>query len=134
MSCSTTPILVSGLANVRAISGSCSLLSNGTVKCWGDNVNGAIGNGTTEYSFVPVSVSDLTDVTAISGTCALLSSGTVKCWGSDNYGELGNGTVTPQSPATVRGPASGDRRNKCGTIRRVAAALRSASHEERGAS
>src|SRR5213596_3739346 len=51
---STTPALVAGLANVSAVSGgyrhTCALLRDGTVQCWGRNVEGQLGDGTTTSS------------------------------------------------------------------------------------
>jgi alpha-tubulin suppressor-like RCC1 family protein len=58
--CSTTPVAVTGLAEVTAISvgdsTACALLSSGAVDCWGDNSDGELGNGTTTGSSVPVPV------------------------------------------------------------------------------
>jgi alpha-tubulin suppressor-like RCC1 family protein len=108
------PVQVSGLTSgVIAISASishtCALLSSGSVKCWGSNTYGQLGNGTTTGSNVPVQVSGLTSgVSAISSgayhSCALLSSGSVKCWGDNNTGQLGNGTTTnSNTPVPVSG-------------------------------
>jgi hypothetical protein len=77
------------------------LITGGTVKCWGANYLGQLGNGTTTDSRVPVVVSSLTGATAISisssYSCALITGGTVKCWGYNDYGQLGDGTTTSSS-------------------------------------
>ena len=100
---SSAPISVSGLGSgVTAISAgeqhTCALLSDGTVKCWGDNEFGELGDGNVDaIAATPVSVIDLSGVTAISvgddHTCALISSGGVKCWGRASSGRLGNGSL-----------------------------------------
>ncbi len=87
---------------------SCAALSDGTVKCWGNNFYGQLGNGTTTNSSVPVSVSGITNATVVAAdnnhSCAALSDGTVKCWGKNYYGGLGNGTTTNSSvPVSVSG-------------------------------
>jgi alpha-tubulin suppressor-like RCC1 family protein len=118
--CSTTPVAVMGLSGATAISVgdgfACALLSGGTVQCWGLNVDGALGNGTTTgpqtcfssnpCSLTPVAVSGLSGATAIAAGsgCALLPGGTVECWGDNSYGQLGNGTTTNSSiPVAVSG-------------------------------
>ena len=69
---SSTPVVVSGFGTkavaITAGDGhSCALLANGTAKCWGDNSDGQLGNGTTTNSSTPVVVSGLTNAVAISG-------------------------------------------------------------------
>ena len=61
----------------------CALLSNGTMRCWGENVEGQLGNGTTANpgTAQPVTVSGISGATAVTTgayhTCALLR--TARC-------------------------------------------------------
>lgn len=86
----------------------CALLVGGSVKCWGLNQHGQIGNGNTTTPTAPVAVSGLTNVAALGAgtahTCAVLSDGTAKCWGYNSQGQLGTGTyLNSLTPATVVG-------------------------------
>ncbi|MFM8973827.1 MAG: hypothetical protein ACKOOG_14605, partial [Actinomycetota bacterium] len=86
----------------------CLLAPAGTVRCWGANANGEIGDGTLVAKKVPTAVSGLTGVLAITAgarhTCALLAPGTVKCWGDNTNGQLGDNTLTDRTtPTTVPG-------------------------------
>lgn len=97
MDSSYEPVAVQGLSSgVKSVSVgwsmACALTGAGGVKCWGDNGNGQLGNGTTEDSFTPRDVMGLTSgVKEISTryymSCALTDSGAVKWWGC--YGEYG---------------------------------------------
>jgi len=66
---------------------SCALIDSGSVKCWGQNHHGQLGDGNGSYgttSTSPTDVLGLSDVKEVSAgrshTCALLNSGQVKCW------------------------------------------------------
>jgi alpha-tubulin suppressor-like RCC1 family protein len=117
---SPTPVDVTGLASgVVAVSAgsnySCALITGGGVKCWGDNGNGQLGDGTTSNSGVPVDVVGLgSGVAAVVAspmgfhTCALMITGGVKCWGSNNFGELGDATTNEShTPVDVSSLSSG---------------------------
>jgi alpha-tubulin suppressor-like RCC1 family protein len=96
--CRTTPVQVLSLSGGVAISGgagySLALLSDGTVRAWGNNQYGQLGDGPTAARHIPVQVSGLSGVIAISGggehSLALKSDGTVWAWGWNYYGQLGN--------------------------------------------
>ncbi|RYF52310.1 MAG: hypothetical protein EOO38_00625 [Cytophagaceae bacterium] len=87
----------------------CALMSNSTVRCWGLNNHGQLGDGTKVNRDEPVAVVGITGAVDLSiaheSTCALLSDQTVKCWGKNNWGELGSGALTAESlsPVTVVG-------------------------------
>lgn len=92
---------------------SCALLTDQSVMCWGNNVQGQLGDGTNTNRRAPVDVTLLSGpVRAIgadgSHSCALLTSGTVQCWGNNEAGQLGDGTtVASTTPVTVTGLSEG---------------------------
>jgi len=74
----------------------CAILSDDSMRCWGDNTYGQLGDGTTTSSHVPVSVAgghswQTADV-GNGGVCAITTDGDLYCWGANDYGQLGNGT------------------------------------------
>lgn len=110
----STPVAVSGLASgIAAISAgggnTCALTQTGAVQCWGSNLFGGLGNGSTTQSPLPVGVSSLGSgalaIAVGSGhSCALTTAGGASCWGLNNHGQLGNGSTTESHvPVSVLG-------------------------------
>jgi alpha-tubulin suppressor-like RCC1 family protein len=111
----TTPVVVGGLTGniVSLVSGNlhnCVLIDDGSVKCWGGNSAGQLGNGVITFTAqaLPVDVIGLHQpATAIMAagdfTCAALQDKTAKCWGSNSHGQLGAGLTIASSatPLTV---------------------------------
>jgi alpha-tubulin suppressor-like RCC1 family protein len=91
----------------------CGRLPDGTVRCWGDNGAGQVGDGvpfdgTRPDVLRPQAVPGIKDAIAIaagvSHTCVVHKGGTVSCWGSNFFGQLGDGTVERSSrPVKVLG-------------------------------
>jgi alpha-tubulin suppressor-like RCC1 family protein len=84
---------------------SCALLSDASVKCWGENYSGQLGLGSREFfgdepgemhdDLPRVELGASRGARAVDAgaahTCAVLDDQSVKCWGSNDYGQLGLG-------------------------------------------
>ena len=87
----------------------CVVTSSGTVKCWGWNWAGQVGDGTSIDRGVPMPVSGMTSglqgVAARDGfSCAINAIGGVMCWGSNYAGQLGGTAGVPRlEPVYVMG-------------------------------
>ena len=92
----------------------CAVASDNNAYCWGNNIYGQLGNGTTTNSAVPVAV---TTSGALSGktiksitvgnnsVCAVASNNSGYCWGANYDGQLGNNTYTDSNvPVLVTQP------------------------------
>ena len=105
-----TPTPIPSLSGAVALAGTsksmCALMSNKTVKCWGNTVVGQLGNGykglygnaSKPSALNVVTVTGLSGVDKISAgmdtTCALTSTKHIYCWGSNYHGALGIGDLT----------------------------------------
>ncbi len=93
----------------------------GAIRCWGKNLAGQLGDGTTFDDPLPVfvcrpgsAIAGAPSCTALSGaatvsagfvhTCARLQDGRVLCWGGNSAGKVGDGTTTDRTvPVEVGG-------------------------------
>jgi alpha-tubulin suppressor-like RCC1 family protein len=102
--------VIGGLRFANLVAGasrSCGLTARGVAYCWGFNLYGGLGNGTTTDSGVngpqPV-IGGLKFKSISSGaahTCGLTVRRTAYCWGFNEDGELGDGRITNSD---VNGP------------------------------
>lgn len=82
----------------------CIVMTDGSLRCRGQNSFGQLGDGTTSYRTALVTVPGLTVAQAsvdYLNTCAALTDGTVRCWGRNSEGAVGIG-MTSTYEATPR--------------------------------
>lgn len=124
-----TPTAVPGLTGVKQLTGgaynTCALLDSQQIKCWGDNLNGQVGDGTsgttrtaptTVCASGSVSNGNCVIFTGAIGVelgvyfgCAATTNGTVYCWGANDSSQLGiasDGNPHP-NPLLVNGAGFG---------------------------
>jgi len=90
----TTPLIIEGLGTVKQLAAGlmhlCALRTDGTMKCWGYDTNGQLGDQPANitvnlFRSTPVDVIGVSDIVAISAgskhTCAAPATGGVLCWG-----------------------------------------------------
>jgi alpha-tubulin suppressor-like RCC1 family protein len=106
----TEPILSGASIKQLAAGGehTCALLEDASIKCWGKNESGQLGDGTTTDSpLEPVIVPDVRAAEIMAGnrhTCALIVNGTVACWGANDHHQLANGgTERNARPSVIVG-------------------------------
>src|SRR5262249_33934872 len=77
----------------------CAVLKDGSVYCWGYNVSGEVGDGTTMQRNQPTKVALPMPATSVSArgdlsvpasghTCAVLTDKSLWCWGNNSWGQL----------------------------------------------
>lgn len=112
-----TEAAVSGISTAVALTTSvfqtCALLADATVRCWGSQANGALGNGVSSFTNAtsPVAVTGITNAVEVElrngGGCVLTATQEVRCWGDNAKGAVGDGTTTNRStPVRVSGLAT----------------------------
>lgn len=114
-----TGVLTEAMAVATGTFHSLALLRDTTIRAWGDNRYGQLGDGSTDDRWTPVQVVGpggggvLAGVVAIAAglyhSLALLSDGTVWAWGWNEYGQLGDGTIVRRTtPEQVKGSDGSD--------------------------
>ncbi len=109
---SASPVMVSGLssvASIRAAAGAhhaCAVGTDGLVHCWGANLSGQLGDGTTDDADVPVAMTGVSGAIGVATgglsddgrghTCALLDGGGVLCVGDGMLGQTGDPTLASE--------------------------------------
>lgn len=110
------PTVAGSWTVVAAVAGgehACVLTAAGSVRCWGANYEGQVGDGTRRARKIPVDVAALDHgVVALAAhgnhTCAVTESGGVRCWGANGEGQVGDGTTsTRTAPVDVVGLGTG---------------------------
>lgn len=102
----TGPDCARNVAIVPGESQTCALASDGFVRCWGDNIDGQLGDPAQPKAshLPPVLVAQLSQVDAIDcgfrHSCAL-SEGKAYCWGSNAFGQLGLGDTANRDLPTA---------------------------------
>ena len=90
----------------------CAILDDRSVKCWGNNSRGQLGDGTTTSTTAPGAAVNLgvgrtvlaiSVGTSSSHTCAILDDRSLKCWGYNAAGQLGNGNIGAETSTTAPG-------------------------------
>jgi hypothetical protein len=80
-------------------------LTTGTLKCWGWNTYGQLGDGTNQNRNTPITINVGGTVGLLtlggSHTCAYLTAGTLKCWGQNNDWQLGDGVPGVVGPRPI---------------------------------
>ena len=89
----------------------CALLSDGSVKCWGENLRGSLGLGDSNNRgdepnemgdhLARINLGDGHTAQAISGGCARLGDDSLKCWGDNEFGQLGQGDTEVRGDGVV---------------------------------
>lgn len=85
----------------------CARLADRSVRCWGDNDHGQLGDGTRERKPVPTAIEGLEGVVEVAAgvytSCARTDDDGLSCWGDNHAGQLGDGTTQDRDiPVAVR--------------------------------
>ena len=94
-----TPKAVTGLTGAVAIastySSTCALIADRSLRCWGANYSGQLGDGTTVERYVPVAPIGVGSVQSLftvgeDTACVIVTGGELVCWGANYNGQMGD--------------------------------------------
>jgi alpha-tubulin suppressor-like RCC1 family protein len=102
---SSFPVAVTGDARYRLVSvgsfQSCGIRPDSSLWCWGLNLDGSLGDGTTEDRHTPVPIVPHAQWAQVSPGefhgCGVRTDGTMWCWGRNDWGQLGLGDGGPDN-------------------------------------
>ena len=98
----TSPVAVAGGLTFAALSAGlgeffCGIAATGAAYCWGRNLGGSLGDGTTTDRSSPVPVSGSLSFRSLNlggaHACGQTVDGALYCWGANPFGQLGDGTT-----------------------------------------
>lgn len=99
----------------------CARLDDGTVRCWGWNLDGETGNGATGDDHGPAAPAQVRDVegaaqvcVGFSYSCARLRDGTAECWGNNTHNQIRFSLRASCTAEPVRSPVDHIRALACG--------------------
>ena len=84
-------------------SSTCAIDAAGALACWGNNVNGQVGDSTYTSRAGPTTIAGPAWQAVSVGTssaCAIRDTGALACWGT-SYGGLGDGSMTRAAPTRI---------------------------------
>jgi alpha-tubulin suppressor-like RCC1 family protein len=102
----TVGLAASAQSLAAGLKHACASFADGSLRCWGENSAGQLGDGTVSLSLVPTKAlaTGVQSVTAGQDfTCVTILADEVQCWGNDSQGQLGDGVAHVDSyfPVTV---------------------------------
>jgi alpha-tubulin suppressor-like RCC1 family protein len=113
---SVVPVRTQNISTAKRLiaggSTSCAILTDDTLRCWGYNLEGEVGNNTMTDALAPIEPMNIGAVRSVSTrdvtTCGVRADGAVMCWGGNTLGQAGIGVAggnvlvpTPVKTATV---------------------------------
>jgi alpha-tubulin suppressor-like RCC1 family protein len=108
-------VVVKDIVNVVSLTAgrwhTCASFGDATMRCWGNNNAGQVGDGSYVNWWYPYLVPNMSSVVSISAgeehTCASLGDATMRCWGNNDAGQVGDGTYEPRRTAVQVAGMSG---------------------------